>query len=123
MLVLGRLSSTSVLPLAKVAGPLPPLLTTMVQVQGVPRVVVWLTLSVLVALRSGAPTVTVSVKVLLASLLSGTTLLGSTEAKPLLRGLAKVPGALGVAVKDRVTEPPEGRTTLPPLAVAVRSLL
>src|SRR5947207_1570350 len=112
MLLLGRLSSTSVWPLAKLAEALPPLDTCTVQVQLLPRVVAWLTLSVLVAVRSGAVTVTVSVKVLLLSLPSVMTLFGSTEAKPPLRGLTKVSAALGVAVKDRVMKPPAGRTTL-----------
>src|SRR5260370_694919 len=101
MLLLGRLSCTSVWPLLKVAGALPPLDTTTVHVHLLPSVVAWLTLSVLVAVRSGAITVTVSVKVLLLSLLSTTTLLGSTLAWPALRGLTKVPAALGVAVNTR----------------------
>src|SRR5258706_79087 len=95
----------------------------MVQVQLLPSVVEPLTLSVLVAVRSGAVTVTESVKLLLLSLLSIALLFGSTMALAALRGLAKVPTALGVAVKTRSKLPPAAITTLPPLAVAVRSLL
>src|ERR1051325_4090594 len=95
----------------------------MVHVQLLPRDVAPPTLSVLVAVRSGAVTTTVSLKVLLASLLSLTLLLGSTEALPPLRGLAKVPAVLGVAVKTRSKLPPTAMLTLPPLAVAVRLLL
>src|ERR1051325_1284816 len=94
----------------------------MVHVQGVPSVVAPLTLSVLVAVRSGAVTVTVSAKELFVSLASATLLLGSTEALPPLRGLTKVPMALGVAVKTRSKLPPPLMTT-GPLAVAARSLL
>src|SRR5437660_1089360 len=101
MLLLGRLSSTSVWPVVKVAAALPLLATWMVHVQLLPRVVAPLTLSVLVAMRSGAVTVTASAKVLLLSLLSIMTLLGSTAALPPLRGLANVPAALGVAVNTR----------------------
>src|SRR5436309_2874579 len=123
MLLLGRWSSTRDWPLLKVAEALPVLATWMVQVQLLPSVVAPLTLSVLVAVRSGAVTVTVSVKVLLLSLLSVTTVPGSTAALPPLRGLAKVPMALGVAVNTRSKLPPTPITTLPPLAVAVRLLL
>src|SRR5438093_1166483 len=94
----------------------------MVHVQLPPSVVVPLTLSLLVAVRSGALTVTVSLKVLLLSLLSLTLLSGSTEATPRLRGLAKVPPAVGVAVNTRSKLPPTARLTAP-LAVAVRLLL
>src|SRR5262245_5366506 len=124
MLVLGRVSDTSVWPVVKVAEDVPLLATWIVHVQLLPSVVALLTLSVLVAVRSTADvTVTESLKVLLVSLLSTTWLLGSTEALPPLRGLAKAPTPLGVAVKLRVMVPPTGITTLPPLAVAVSSLL
>src|SRR5437763_783261 len=123
MLLVGRLSNTNTWLAANVAGALPVLDTWIVQVQLLPRVVAWLTLSLFVAIRSGAVTVTESLKVLLLSLPSVMTLLGSTEAEPPLRGLAKVPVALGVAVNTRSKLPPPARTTLPPLAVAVRLLL
>src|SRR5437899_1508046 len=118
MLALGRLSSTSVCALAKLAAALPALATWMVHVQLLPRVVEPLTLSLLVAVRSGAVTMTVSLKLLLLSLLSRTLLFGSTEALPGLRGLLNVPRALGVAVKTRSKLPPAARAT-GPLAVAV----
>src|ERR1051325_9096795 len=106
MLALGRLSDTNVWPRENVASALPLLATWMVHVQLLPSVVVPLTLSLLIAVRSGAVTVTVSVKELLLSLPSLTLLLGATVALPPLRGLANVPTALGVAVKTRSKLPP-----------------
>ena len=124
MLVLGRLSLKMVWPELKTAGPFPVLGTAMDQVQGVETPVVPLTLFVLVAVRSGAVTVTVLLQALLLSLLSVTLLLGSTEQEPIARGLANVPIALGVALNCTPKAPVVAAiTTDPPLAVQVRSEL
>src|SRR5262245_15404388 len=98
MLVLGRLSLRMVWPELKTAGPFPVLATVTVQVQGIVATPLPLTLFVLVAVRSGAVTVTVLLHVLLPSLLSVLLLLGSTAQVPAARGLANVPMALGVAL-------------------------
>src|SRR5436305_1522509 len=122
MLLFGSVSASRAWPVAKLAAALPPLDTTTVHVQLLPSVVAPLTLFVLVAVRSGAVTVTLSLKLLFASFDSVTLPFGSTLALPPLLGLAKVPMALGVAVKVRVMLPPAGMTTLPPLAESLRSL-
>ena len=87
-MLLGRLSLRMVCPVVKVAAPLPVLAIVTVQVQLLPRLAVPETLFALVAVRSGATTVTVLLHVLLPSLLSATLLFGSTEHEPPPRGLA-----------------------------------
>jgi len=57
---------------------------------------------------------TVSAQLLLVSLLSMITLLGSTEQPPPLRGFANVPAAVGVAVNDMSNEPPAAIVALLP---------
>src|SRR5438876_12458448 len=106
MLLLGRLSPTIVWPALNAASALPPLMTWRVQVQLWPSVVAPATLLDLDMVKSGAVTVTESLKSLLFSLLSVTTSLGSTEAKPPERGLAKMPVVVGVAVKVMSKLPP-----------------
>src|SRR5262249_7254384 len=124
MFVLGRLSLRMVWPELNVAGPLPVLLTVMAQVQEFPIVTVPLALFALVAVRSGAVTVTVSLHALLASLLSVMLLLGSTAQEPIARGLANVPVALGVALNCTPNVPVVAPiTTDPPMAWQVRLLL
>src|SRR5258708_1759185 len=112
MLPPGRLSPRIVWVLTKTAGPLPPLAICRVQVQPPPSA--WLppTLSLLLIVRSGCVTVTLLLQLLLASLFSDTTLLGSTAQAPPPRGLAKTPVALGVAVNSTSNAPlPAARTT------------
>src|SRR5262249_33081400 len=124
MLVLGRLSLRMVWPVVNVAAPFPVLATVMVQFQLPPRLAVPETLLALVAVRSGATTVTVLLQLLLVSSCSRITLLGSTEQEPPPRGLANVPIALGVAVNCTPNVPVlPPMVTDPPLAVQVRSLL
>jgi len=98
MFVDGKKSVRIVCPLAKVATALPILARWTFHVQGTPEVPFPETLLLFVAVRSGAVTVTVSLHELLLLLLSVTTLLGSTMHAPPV-GFAKVPMAVGVAVK------------------------
>src|SRR6266478_2138158 len=95
----------------------------MVHVQTPGNGVVPPTLSVFVAVRSGAVTLTESLNALFTSLVSTMTLAGSTDAVPAARGFANVPTAVGVAVKRTSTAPPGARAADPPLAVHVRSKL
>jgi len=94
-----------VAPLAKFAAAFPLLAKWIFQVQGLPWIPTPLTLLLFTAVRSGAVTVTVSLHALLLLLLSATTLLGSTAHAPPV-GFAKVPIAVGVAVKLTSNEPP-----------------
>src|ERR1039457_60330 len=123
MLVDGRLSVRIVCPVVKFAGALPPLAKWTFQVQGVPRVVALVTLSVLTAVRSGALTTTVSEQALLVSSLSATKPLGSTKQLPPARGLIKDPVTEGVAVKVTSKDEAGAMVTDPPLAMQVRLLL
>src|SRR5260370_363834 len=112
MFVDGRLSVRMVFPLAKVAAAPPPLATWIFHVQGVPDVVLPPTLSVFTAVRSGAPTATVSLQLLLFSLPSGTTFPGSAAHTPPV-GLTKLPIAVGVARKLTSNEPAAAIDTAP----------
>src|SRR5262245_3765356 len=124
MLLFGRLSLRIVCPLANVAAALPVFDTVSVQVQLFPRVVAPLTLFVLLIVRSGAVTVTLSLQELLPSSLSVTFATGSIEQEPPLRGLANAPMAEGVAVNCAPKVPTLAAiVTAPPLAVQVRLLL
>src|SRR5215467_947116 len=110
-------------PMANVAAPLPVLATVIVQFQLLPRLSVPETLFALVAVRSGATTVTVLLQPLLVSSISTTLLLGSTEQLPPV-GLANVPTALGVAVNFTPNVPVVPPiVTAAPLAVQVNVLL
>jgi hypothetical protein len=62
----------------------------------------------------------VSAHALLLSLVSVTTLPGSTEQTPPERGFAKLPAALGVALIDTSNEPPGLIVTAVPETVQVR---
>lgn len=64
--------------------------------------------------------ITVSPQALLISLVSATTLFGSTEQAPAGRGFAKLPAAVGVAVNDTSNEPAEAITTCVPETEQVR---
>src|SRR5205085_1671850 len=97
------------------------LATCRVQVQLPPRVAALPTLLLLVMVRSGAVTVTESLKPLFASLLSTMMLAGSTEALPPERGLLKAPMAVALAVKTASKLFPGCRVTVP-LAEMVRLL-
>src|SRR6186713_1983693 len=123
MFALGRLSSSRLWPLANVAVLLPVLATWIVHVQLLPSVVAPVTSFVFVAVRSGAVTTTLSLKLLFASFDSVMLPFGSTVALPLLLGLAKVPIAEGVAVKVMSKLPPAASVIVPLLAVTLRSLL
>lgn len=107
-----------VCPVANVAPALPLLASVTVQVQLLPSVVAPATLFAIVAVRSGAVTVTVSLNELFASFDSLTTPAGSTDADPPLRGFANVPVADGVAVNVTLNEEDEAIVTAP-LAVHV----
>src|ERR1039457_2848512 len=112
MFVDGRLSVRTVFPLAKLATAVPPLATWTFHVQLLPSVVALLTVSVFTAVRSGAPTTTVSLQELLPSLLSVTTLPGSTAHTPPV-GLAYDAATLAVAVKLTSNEPDAAIATAP----------
>src|SRR5258707_14477900 len=118
MFVAGKLSVRIVFPLAKFAAAVPPLARWIFQVQGIPAVPFPLTLLLFTAVRSGAFTVTVSLHELFPSLLSVTTLFGSTAHTPPV-GFTKPPVALGVAVKLTSNAPavaaPDTTPVAPPL--------
>ncbi len=80
------------------------------------------TLSLFTAVRSGAFTVTVSLHELFPSLLSVTTLFGSTAHTPPV-GFTKPPVALGVAVKLTSNAPVVAAIDTAPLAVQLSTLL
>src|SRR5258708_6434577 len=122
MLVAGRLSVRIVCPVEKLAAAFPLFAKWTFQVQGVPSVVVWLTVSVLTAVRSGAVTVTVSLQVLLVSSVSVTRFPGSTLHTPPV-GFTKVPMAVGVARKLTSIDPAAAIVAVPPLAEHVSVLL
>src|ERR1039457_2038463 len=121
MFVGGRLSVRIVFPFAKLAAAPPLLARWIFHVHGIPAVPIPLTLLVFTAVRSGAPTVTVSLHVLLPSLLSGTTFPGSAAHTPPV-GFTKLPIAVGVARKLTVNDPAAAIDTAP-LAEHVSVLL
>jgi hypothetical protein len=73
----------------------------------------------------GATTITVFVQSLLLSLLSFTTVFGSTRQTllPPLVGLTREPAVSGVTLNEALKEAPAGKVTVPPLAVHVSVLL
>src|SRR5258705_379826 len=117
MLVFGRASDRIVWPDANVAAALPLLATAMSHVKLPPSTV--LPLWVLVAVRFGAVTVTVSPQVLSFSLLSEMTLPESAEQPPAVAGFTKSPMAVGVPLNSAVNVPGAAMITVPPFAVQV----
>src|SRR5215813_6557248 len=120
MLVVGSVSVSTVVPAPNVAVP-PALLTVTVHVHGTPIDPVPPALFVLAMLRSGwAGMVTaLSVAALLVSLLSATTLLGSTLS--VAPALVYVPVAVAVAGKLTASVDPAARLTPPASAVQLKT--
>src|SRR5258708_38155293 len=112
MFVAGRLSVRIVCPVVKLAAAPPALAKWTFHVQGIPAVPFPPTLLVFTAVRSAAPTTTVSVHELLFSLLSVTTLPGSAAQTPPV-GFTKLPTAVGVARKLTSNDPAAAIDTAP----------
>jgi len=122
MFVDGRLSVRTIAPVLKVAGAFPILARWTFQVHGTPDAPFPLTLLLFTAVRSGAVTTTVSLHELLLLLLSVTTFNGSTAHTPPV-GFAKLPIAVGVAVKLTSNTPVVAAMVTAVPAVHVSTLL